>query len=148
MTYVTSISRKTMKRILLATVFTVLFANCLHAQNVQDSIVMSIRHDYALDYPTLSDKEIEDLSLHHTPRFTYPTLIINNLIISDDKMIVCFRNQFQDLIKEEKIRCKWVRCEKAKRMGIINASKDGAIFIKTKRNFYLDLTNCSFYERE
>lgn len=137
-----------MKRLLLTTVFTVLFAGCLHAQNVQDSIVLSIRHDYALHYPTLSDKEIEYLSLHHTPRFTYPTLIINNLIISDDKMINCFRNHFQDLIKENKIRCKWVSYDKAMKKGFINASKDGAIIIKTKRNFYLDLANCGFYERE
>jgi len=51
-------------------------------------------------------------------------------------------------MKEQKIRGRWVSYDKARKKGIMNASKDGAIIIKTNRNFYFDLANCRFYERE
>lgn len=55
-------------------------------------------------------------------------------------MIDCFRNQFQILLKNKIIvKEKRISVEEACKRGITDVSKDGALLIKTKRNYYMDL---------
>lgn len=137
-----------MKRLLLVTVFTVMFANCLHAQGAQEQPFEG--HLFCVDfiYPLTSDSAIEELP-HYKRQFCYPTLVINNMVITDKSMIDCFRNHYRYLYdKRLIIKIKLISVKKAQRKGFYDVSPDGALFIKTKRHFYLDLFNCIFYERE
>ena len=137
-----------MKRLLLATVFTVLFANCLHAQETQEQPLEGHLFCANFIYPLISDAAIEELPSYKR-QFCYPTLVINNMVITDKSMIDCFRNHYRDLYNKGLIvKVKPISVKKAQRKGFYDVSPDGAVFIKTKRNFYFDLANCGFYERE
>lgn len=137
-----------MKRLLLATVFTVLFANCLHSQDAQERPLEGRLICVDFLYPLTSDSEIEELP-SYMRQFCHPTLVINNMVITDKSMIDCFRNHFRELYDKGLIvKVKPISVKKAQRKGFYDVSPDGAIFIKTKRNFYFDLANCGFYERE
>ena len=67
----------------------------------------------------------------------YPLLVVNNVIISDTEALNCFRNHF-DRTKIAKI--KQISVEKAQRKGILNAPKDGVLFVTTKKGYYFDLS--------
>ena len=67
----------------------------------------------------------------------YPLLVVNNVIISDTEALNCFRNHF-DRTKIAKI--KRFSAEKAQRKGILNAPKDGVLFVTTKKGYYFDLS--------
>ena len=137
-----------MKRLLLATVFTVMFANCLHAQGAIEPALEGVICDAIFIYPLISDAEIDELP-SYAQQFCYPTLVVNNMVITDKAMIDCFRNHFRELENKGLIvKMKPISVKKAQRKGFYDVSPDGAVFIKTKRNFYFDLANCGFYERE
>ena len=67
----------------------------------------------------------------------YPLLVVNNVIISDTEALNCFRNNF-DRTKIAKI--KQISVEKAQKKGILNAPKDGVLFVTTKKGYYFDLS--------
>ena len=67
----------------------------------------------------------------------YPLLVVNNVIISDTEALNCFRNHF-DRTKIAKI--KQISAEKAQKKGILNAPKDGVLFVTTKKGYYFDLS--------
>ena len=137
-----------MKRLLLATVFTVMFANCLHAQGAIEPALEGVICDAIFIYPLISDAEIDELP-SYAQLFCYPTLVVNNIVITDKSMIDCFRNHYRYLYdKRLIIKIKLISVKKAQRKGFYDVSPDGALFIKTKRHFYLDLSNCILYERE
>ena len=137
-----------MKRLLFASVFTVLFAYSLHAQETQEQPLEGHIFDAEFIYPLTSDAFIEELP-SYMRYFCYPTLVINNMVITDKEMIDCFRNHYRDLYDKGLIvKRKLISVKKAQRKGFYDVSPDGALFIKTKRNFYFDLANCGFYERE
>lgn len=137
-----------MKHLLLASLFAVLFSSSLHAQEVQEQALEGRIFDAYFVYPLMSDAEIDELP-SYAHQFRYPTLVINTIVITDKQMIDCFRNHYRYLYDNGIIvKKKLISVKKAQRRGIYDVSRDGAIIIKTKRNFFFDLANCDFYERE
>ena len=137
-----------MKHYLLASFFAVLFSCSLHAQEAQEQALDGRIFDAYFVYPLMSDAEIDELP-SYAHQFCYPTLVINNMVITDKQMIDCFRNHYRYLYDNGFIvKKKHISVKKAQRKGIYDVSRDGAIIIKTKRNFFFDLANCSFYKKE
>lgn len=137
-----------MKQLLLTSLFAVLFSCSLHAQEAIEPALEGVICDAIFIYPLISDADIDELP-SYAQQFCYPTLVVNNIVITDKQMIDCFRNHYRYLYDNGYIvKKKLISQEKAQRKGIYDASPDGAIIIKTKRNFYFDLANCGFYERE
>lgn len=144
----TLISSRIMKRLLLAFVLAVLCSNCLYAQEAQEQPFEGHIFDAYFVYPLISDDFIDQLPSYKR-QFCYPTLVVNNMVITDKAMIDCFRNHYEELKNKGLIvKRKPISVKKAQRRGIYDVSADGALIIKTKRNFYFDLANCGFYERE
>ena len=137
-----------MKQLLLVSVFAVLFSNCLHAQEAQEQLLEGHIFDLYCVYPTFSDADIEQLP-SYARQFCYPTLVVNNMVITDMAMIDCFRNHYKELKDKGLIvKKKLISVKKAQRKGFYDVSIDGALIIKTRRNFYFDFANCGFYEKE
>jgi len=137
-----------MKQLLLTSFFAVLFSCSLHAQEAQEQPLEGVIFDAIFIYPLISDADIDELP-SYAQQFCYPTLVVNNMVITDKAMIDCFRNHFRELENKGLIvKMKPISVKKAQRRGIYDVSPDGALIIKTKRNFYFDLANCGFYERE
>jgi hypothetical protein len=137
-----------MKQLLLTSFFAVLFSCSLHAQEAQEQPFVGHISDVLFVYPLISDSSINQIP-SYAQQFCYPTLVVNNMVITDKAMIDCFRNHFRELENKGLIvKMKPISVKKAQRRGIYDVSPDGALIIKTKRNFYFDLANCGFYERE
>lgn len=137
-----------MKQLLLTSFFAVLFSCSLHAQEAQEQPIVGHISDASFVYPLISDSSINQIPSYKR-YFCYPTLVVNNMVITDKAMIDCFRNHFRELENKGLIvKMKPISVKKAQRRGIYDVSPDGALIIKTKRNFYFDLANCGFYERE
>lgn len=137
-----------MKQLLLTSFFAVLFSCSLHAQEAIEPALEGVICDAIFIYPLISDADIDELP-SYAQQFCYPTLVVNNMVITDKAMIDCFRNHFRELENKGLIvKMKPISVKKAQRRGIYDVSPDGALIIKTKRNFYFDLANCGFYERE
>lgn len=116
----------------------------IFAQNNKDNAITGNPISLEIPYPLLSDDEIINDSLL-SELFIYPTLIVNNIIVTDTEMINCFRNHYKYL-REKRIiyKPKFVRLEQAQKMGLTNVSRDGAIIIKTRKKHFIDLSNCYF----
>jgi hypothetical protein len=65
----------------------------------------------------------------------YPLLVVNNVLIRDEKMVNCFRNHF-DRTKIKKIKS--ISKEEAEKKGISNVPKDGVLFVTMKKGYYFD----------
>ncbi|GHV72555.1 hypothetical protein FACS1894201_02440 [Bacteroidia bacterium] len=102
-----------------------------------DSIVVSFI-DALFIYPLTSDKSIEKLKESGAYcSFIYPLLILNNVIIREEKHINCFRNRVEFVnIKSTKRITK----ERAEKTSIPNVPKDGVLFVTTKKGYYFDFS--------
>ena len=125
------------KTLLLSTLLFKSF--CSYSQERNDSALngtLICLDNILYPYPMYSDSILESNPLLYYNRLVYPTLIINNIIISDDSLINCFRNHFD---KKKIKKLKWIDEKKAERKGIRNVSIHGALIIKTKKRYYFDL---------
>jgi len=102
-----------------------------------DSILVSSIDAFFI-HPIVSDRGIEKLKkTGEYCSFIYPLLILNNVIIREEKKVDCFRNSFE-----------WVNIKKTKRIskveaekkGIPNVPKDGVLFVTTKKGYYFDFS--------
>lgn len=103
-----------------------------------DSIVVSAI-DALFIYPLTSDKSIEKYKkrVGVNRGFVYPLLILNDIIIRDEKKVNYFRNRFDFTnIKNTKLISK----VKAEKKGIPNVPKDGVLFVTTKKGYYFDFS--------
>lgn len=89
-------------------------------------------------YCLTSDKDIARFKKEREDFYcTYPLLILNNVIIRDEKKVNCFRNRIQDAnIKSTKRITK----AEAEKKGIPNVPKDGVVFVMTKNGYYFDFS--------
>lgn len=93
-------------------------------------------------YPLYNDSILESNQWLFVGRLVHPTLIVNNMIISDDSLINCFRNHFDKrMIK----KLKWISEEEAEKKGIKNVSSHGALLIRTNRKYYFDIGFCNIH---
>lgn len=132
-----------MKTACLVFVF-IFYSNLLFAQNKENIVITGRPVSLEVPYSLCSDEDLKDSIV--SKLLSYPTLIVNDIIISDTGMINCFRNHYKYL-KEKRIIYKpqLLSLEQAQKMGLFNVSRDGAIIIKTKKKHYIDLSNCYFY---
>ena len=103
-----------------------------------DSIVVSAI-DALLVYPLTSDKSIEEYKKRAgvNNHFIFPLLILNDIIIREEKKVNCFRNRFDFTnMKNTKLISK----AKAEKKGIPNVPKDGVLFVTTKKGYYFDFS--------
>ena len=103
-----------------------------------DSIVVSAID--ALVYPLTSDKSIEEYKKRAgvNNHFIFPLLILNDIIIREEKKVNCFRNRFDFTnMKNTKLISK----AKAEKKGIPNVPKDGVLFVTTKKGYYFDFSS-------
>lgn len=103
-----------------------------------DSIVVSAI-DALLVYPLTSDKSIEEYKKRAgvNNHFIFPVLILNDIIIREEKKVNCFRNRFDFTnMKNTKLISK----AKAEKKGIPNVPKDGVLFVTTKKGYYFDFS--------
>ena len=123
------------KIILIFLIFSITHIGCKTQENSQilsdEKIVISTCPVFI--YPLTSDKEIEKVK--HCG-VMYPLLILNDIIIRDEKQINCFRNRFNfsDIKKTKRISQK-----EAEKKGISNVPKDGVLFVTTKKGYCFDL---------
>lgn len=132
-----------MKTVSLICAF-ILCSQLVLAQNNEDVVITGRPISLEMPYLLFSDEEIlKDSILHEL--LIYPTLVVNDIVITDTGMINCFRNHYRYLKRKKIIyKPKYVRLEQAQKKGIINVSRDGAIIIKTRKKHYIDLSNCYF----
>ncbi len=122
-------------RAALVVFLTLFLSNQLFSQETQNNALSGKIIDIIVLYPISSDTQIKQI-----PKkiIIYPNLVVNNIIIYDTSAINYFRNHF-DRTKIAKI--KHVSAEKARKMGIMNVSKDGALFVTTKKDYYFDFSD-------
>lgn len=105
-----------------------------HDEN-KDSIFRCI--SASLIYTLSSDEQISRKPA--TVSMVYPTLVLNNIIITDTTIVNYIRNNyFQLKSKGLIIKDKLISQDKAKRRGINNVHRDGAIILRTRRGYYID----------
>lgn len=125
-----------MKRFFVLLFLMVVSVTNIICQNT-DSVIVSSGSPIII-YPLISDKSIEErkeAGVHCS--FIYPLLILNGVIIREEKKINCFRNHFEFVnIKSTKRISK----DKAEKMGIPNIPKDGVLFVKMKKGYYFSFS--------
>ncbi|MCQ2065096.1 MAG: hypothetical protein MJY66_04460 [Bacteroidaceae bacterium] len=126
-----------MKRIILILLFTCFRVisysqEVTNSQAVSDLLITGRLVDICFPYPTISDQEIKEMNIS-SDLIIYPTLIVNNIIITDTIAINLFRNNVR---KENIARKRFLLEEQARKKGIPEVSKDGVLLIRLKRNFY------------
>jgi hypothetical protein len=102
-----------------------------------DSIIVSSGSP-SIIYPLISDKNIEErkktgIGCH----FIYPLLILNGIIIREEKKVNCFRNQFEFANVKS---IKQITKAEVEKKGILNVPKDGVLFVTTKKGYYFDFS--------
>lgn len=95
-------------------------------------MILSYRSALAV-FPLIADVHLKN---NRGPIF-YPLLVINGVLIKDEKMINCFRNHF-DRTKIKKI--KNISKAEAEKKGIPNVPEDGALLVTTKKGYYFDFS--------
>lgn len=116
----------------------VLISTSLFAQEHEGNTTNNRLIGVDLLFPTMSDTDLEFFSDCH---LLYPTLVINNVVIRDTAMINSFRNIFQILLEKKIIvKERRISADVARKRGLTDVSKDGALLIKIKKNYYMDLT--------
>jgi len=124
---------KIMKGLIVFLFSIISFTNII-CQNTNDVIVSS--GSPSIIYPLINDKDIEERKKTGIYcSFIYPLLILNNVLINEQKNVNYFRNYF-DRTKIKKV--KLVSKEEAENLGIPNVPKDGVLFVTTIKGYYFD----------
>lgn len=84
-------------------------------------------------FPLITDVHLKN---NRSP-ILYPLLVINGVLIKDEKMINCFRNHFD---RNKIAKLKHISKVEAEKKGIPNVSEDGALLVTTKKGYYFDFS--------
>jgi hypothetical protein len=109
-------------------------SNQLYSQNTENAALSGKIVDVVFLYPLLDDAQLKQVP---NVALIYPLLVINGIVIRDEKLVNYFRN-YSDRTKITKI--KHISAEKVQKMGIPNVPKDGVLFISTKKGYYFDFS--------
>jgi len=118
-----------------------LLSNQLYSQNTESSALSGKVISVVFLYPFLSDIEIKQIKedIGSDPfayPFKYPLLIINNIVIRDEKQINYFRNN-REKFKIAKI--KFYDYKRAiRKFDYLNIPNDGLLFVYTKKGVIID----------
>ena len=109
-----------------------------NSQIASDDSILVSAIDALFIYPLTSDKSIEEskrVGVNHG--FVYPLLVLNDIIIREEKQVDCFRNRFDFMnVKDTKLISK----AEAEKKGIPNVPKDGVLFVTIKKGYYFDFS--------
>lgn len=135
-----------MKRLILLTLLSYYLCTPLSAQEsftpddfanpaiVQDEdMLIGSPYDLELIFPLNSDGIV---NAHTRGGIVYPLLIVNGVIIRDENQLNNFRNNYLDKIRKRK---KFYTKEKATKMGIKDAPRDGVVWVTTRKGVVIEL---------
>lgn len=95
---------------------------------------LPIPDEYKLPYALLPDSSLDNRKVDSLSFISYPTLILNGIIIKDSCIIDKFRNTY----KLDSIRVRRLSYKKASKKRV-PCTKDGAVIIKTRRGYFMEL---------
>ncbi|MBR0175008.1 MAG: hypothetical protein IJQ22_05850 [Bacteroidales bacterium] len=109
--------------------------NVIHLGRSHNPSNYPIPDEYKIPYALVPDPFLDNLKDDSLSVFvTHPTLVLNGLIVRDSCIIDKFRNTY----KSDSIKVWHLSYKKASKRKI-PCTKDGAVIIKTRRGYFIEL---------